>query len=85
VLVDEGKSDGCGACLEACLYDAPTLAPEKNVVFKCTLCSHRIDEGDEPFCVKCCEAEAIFFGDLNDPKKPSLTTDQAKRCLYPET
>ena len=66
VLIDENKCDGCQACLDACPYDALTLDPEKDLVIKCTLCSHRLDKEQEPFCVKCCEAEAIFFGDLND-------------------
>jgi Fe-S-cluster-containing dehydrogenase component len=41
--------------------------PEKEVVQKCTLCAHRVDRGIEPFCVICCETEAILFGNLNDP------------------
>jgi molybdopterin-containing oxidoreductase family iron-sulfur binding subunit len=38
----------------------------KNAAEKCNLCRHRIDEGLEPFCVICCEGQAIYFGDLND-------------------
>ncbi|MCJ7687693.1 MAG: 4Fe-4S ferredoxin, partial [Desulfobacteraceae bacterium] len=34
---------------------------------KCNLCVHRIDSGLEPFCVICCEGQAIHFGDLSDP------------------
>jgi len=41
---------------------------EKEIAEKCNLCVHRIDEGLEPFCVVCCEGQAIYFGDLNDPE-----------------
>jgi Fe-S-cluster-containing dehydrogenase component len=41
---------------------------ETNLVGKCTLCSHRIDQGLEPFCAVCCETEAMHFGDLSDPE-----------------
>jgi Fe-S-cluster-containing dehydrogenase component len=43
------------------------LDDDRNVVRKCTLCAHRVDEGLDPFCVVCCETEAMYFGDLDDP------------------
>lgn len=67
VLMDEEKCDGCQACLPACPYEALLYDEEKNIVRKCTLCAHRIAEGLEPFCVICCETEAMYFGDLHDP------------------
>jgi len=67
VLIDEEKCDGCQACLPACPYDALLYDVGKNVVRKCTLCAHRLEEGLEPFCVICCETEAMYFGDVNDP------------------
>jgi Fe-S-cluster-containing dehydrogenase component len=66
VLVDEEKCDGCQACLSACPYDALVYDTDRNIARKCTLCSHRVDEGLEPFCVICCETEAIYFGDVED-------------------
>ena len=32
-----------------------------------TFVSHRIDQGLEPFCVICCEGQALHFGDLREP------------------
>ncbi len=66
VLVDEEQCDGCQACVSACPYDALVLDDDRNVVRKCTLCAHRVDEGLDPFCVVCCETEAMYFGDLDD-------------------
>ena len=67
VLIDKDKCDGCQACLPACPYDALSYDAKGNLAQKCNLCAYRIDQGLEPFCVRCCETEAIFFGDLNDP------------------
>jgi molybdopterin-containing oxidoreductase family iron-sulfur binding subunit len=33
----------------------------------CTLCVHRIEAGQEPLCVESCTAQAMIFGDLDDP------------------
>ncbi len=67
VLLDSDKCNGCEACISACPYEALSFDHEMNVVQKCNLCAHRLGQGLEPFCVRCCETEAIFFGDLNDP------------------
>jgi len=68
VVLDRDKCEGCKACVDACPYDAIHYDGEKSVVEKCNLCVHRIDQGLEPFCVVCCEGQAMYFGDLNDPE-----------------
>ena len=86
VMVDEKKCDGCQACLQACPYGALVYDAKKNTVRKCTLCAHRIEKGLEPFCKICCEAEAMYFGDLNDPSSSAvkIITTRKSGVLKPE-
>ena len=67
VLLDQEACDGCGACVDVCPYEAISFDTNNEVAEKCNLCSHRIEKGLEPFCVVCCEGQAIHFGDVNDP------------------
>jgi tetrathionate reductase subunit B len=67
VTLDQETCTLCQACIEACPYDIIVFDEDKNLAEKCNLCVHRIDEGLEPFCVLCCEGQALNFGDLNDP------------------
>ena len=67
VILDEETCDGCQTCLDACPYGAIIFNSETDKAEKCNFCIHRIVEGLEPFCVICCEGQAIHFGDLNDP------------------
>ena len=66
VVLAPEKCDGCQACLGACPYDALRFNALSNRVEKCNLCFHRIDQGLEPFCLVCCEGQAMHFGDLQD-------------------
>ncbi|MBS7251588.1 MAG: 4Fe-4S dicluster domain-containing protein [Candidatus Freyarchaeota archaeon] len=68
VVLDETRCDGCLVCIDACPYGAIHFNRSRNVIEKCHFCVHRIDQGLEPFCVVCCEGQAIYFGDLNDPE-----------------
>ena len=38
-----------------------------NTVEKCMMCSSRVDEGKEPYCIEVCPVRARVFGDLDDP------------------
>ena len=66
VALDQNLCTGCEACIEACPYNVIVFNEENSLAEKCNLCVHRIDDGLEPFCVICCEGQAITFGDLND-------------------
>jgi tetrathionate reductase subunit B len=67
VIIDEDLCDGCRACVEACPYGIIYFNENETLAEKCNLCAHRIDKGLEPFCAVCCEGQAIYFGDFNDP------------------
>ncbi len=82
VLVDKHICIGCRYCMMACPYKARSFVHEaienqtlsaprgKGTVESCTMCVHRVDNGDIPACVEACTADnhnAMFFGDLNDP------------------
>jgi Fe-S-cluster-containing dehydrogenase component len=87
VLVDESKCNGCQACLSACPYGVLFYDTEKNIIRKCTLCSHRVRNGLDPFCLVCCEAEAMYFGDIgNRNSSISKLIDRRKAAvLKPES
>lgn len=68
VLIDEKKCNGCKLCVPSCPYDALYFREDKQVVDKCTLCVENIDEGLLPECVRTCPAQAMFFGDLENPE-----------------
>jgi tetrathionate reductase subunit B len=67
VFLDQELCTGCQSCLTACPYNIIIFDDDTTLAGKCNFCTHRVDQGLEPFCVICCEGQAIHFGDLNDP------------------
>ncbi len=67
VMLNQEECTGCKACLSSCPYGVIEFNEETNIAEKCNFCSHRINENLEPFCVICCEGQAMVFGDLNNP------------------
>ena len=53
--------DGCGACIDACIYDPPRIKmhPAKEIAFTCDLCRGR---AEGPMCVEYCNFEALTLG-----------------------
>ena len=66
VILEQELCTGCQLCLTACPYNIIVFDDENNLAGKCNFCFHRVDQGLEPFCVICCEGQALYFGDLND-------------------
>jgi len=86
VILHESACDGCQMCIEACPYDAIHFNPLQNTVQKCNFCTHRIEQNLEPFCVMCCEGQAMHFGDLNDTdgKTAAILAKKETYQLKPE-
>lgn len=59
--------DDCGACLEACPYDAPQFGAEAGAKMqKCDLCAGRWAEGKKPVCVSSCPVHALDAGPVGE-------------------
>ena len=86
VLLEQEKCNGCQACLTACPYGAMVYSSETSLVEKCNFCYHRVDQGLEPFCVICCEGQAMHFGNLDDPASEvaRLVATKVAFTLMPE-
>ena len=73
VAINYESCCGHGNCVDACPYGAIYLDPSAGQAVKCHNCYHRTTPeseggpGLEPACVPTCPAEALYFGDLNDP------------------
>jgi Fe-S-cluster-containing dehydrogenase component len=87
VLVTYSDCIGCRYCMIACPYDARYFRKDLGVVEKCTLCSHRVDQGKLPACVETCPSKVRVFGDLNDPSSPLNQLLETRRHVVkkPET
>ena len=72
VLIDEEKCIGCGACIEACPYNAPVLDEQTQKVGKCDGCYDRVVAGESPVCVEACPARALGFGDADTLEKEGV-------------
>jgi Fe-S-cluster-containing dehydrogenase component len=85
VLVEHSKCIGCGACIQACPYDARYSHPD-GYVDKCTFCIHRVREGKNPACVSVCPTKCMSFGDLDDPnsKIANVLKHRKFKSLAPE-
>lgn len=68
VLVSPNRCFGCQYCIWACPYEARTLNPKTKTVEKCTLCIHKLRQGEQPPCAYTCTTGCRVAGDLNDPE-----------------
>jgi len=57
---------GCQYCTIGCPFNVPKFNPNSKKVFKCTLCSDRVEHGLEPACIKSCPTGCLQFGTKED-------------------
>lgn len=78
VVIDPVKSKGQKEIVNACPYRAIYWNDEMQIPQKCTMCVHRLDEGEkQPRCVESCPSGAMYFGDLDDPASEIATVIKA--------
>jgi formate dehydrogenase beta subunit len=56
------KCIGCQSCSVACPFAKAKYSEEANKVFKCNLCTERVQNNLPPACVKACPTGALKFG-----------------------
>ncbi len=91
VIIDPEKSKGQRQIVDSCPYGAIFWNEELQIPQKCTFCAHLLDQGWKvPRCVEACPADAMFFGDLDDPnsevsrlwgRAEAMSPEQAKGDL----
>lgn len=65
-------------------YEEAKLSKFKTgTVQKCHFCYHRIDEGRPPACVEACPAQALSYGDLEDPESQINIQLKQKKHFQP--
>jgi Fe-S-cluster-containing dehydrogenase component len=87
VIIDPVKAKGQDAIAAACPYGMIFWNGDAQLPQKCTLCAHRLDEGEKsPRCVESCPTGALIFGDLDDPKSDiaALAANADTETLHPE-
>lgn len=63
VLNDAERCVSCGLCQTVCPFDVPRPAAGEKRIVKCDGCAARLSEGEEPWCVAACPADALRFDD----------------------
>lgn len=63
VNLDRELCIGCKYCSWICPFDAPHFNPNGGFMEKCTFCSPRLEDGDQPACVTACPTGALQTGE----------------------
>ena len=87
VLIDPEKAKGQNDIVAACPYRVIYWNSDKQIPQKCTMCAHRLDEGEKlPRCVESCPTGALIFGDLDEPDSEiaKAVAESDTEYLHPE-
>jgi formate dehydrogenase iron-sulfur subunit len=66
VVIDPDVCIGCEYCIYACPWHVISKSEVTGRATKCTMCSDRISENKQPFCVQACPAGALAFGTIDE-------------------
>lgn len=66
VVIDQDVCIGCKYCVYACPWGVISTNEVTKKATKCTMCSDRIADNLEPFCVAACPANALHFGPVKE-------------------
>jgi len=75
VIQNDEKCLGCHVCVTACPHGGMKIMTNGKVG-KCTLCSHRLERGEEPACVAVCPVNSRIYG-----KREKLLREASKRMI----
>lgn len=83
VVIDQNACIGCEYCIHACPWEVITRSDITHKASKCTMCSDRVSEDKQPFCVQACPVDALDFGLSADMSQEAQTrAEQSGGYLY---
>ncbi len=62
LVIDKDVCIGCEYCTHACPWGVIAHDAIARKAYKCTMCSDRLGQGKNPFCVQNCPVSALEFG-----------------------
>ena len=62
VVINQETCIGCEYCIYACPWGVIARNDITHKASKCTMCSDRVSENKNPFCVQACPVQALDFG-----------------------
>ncbi len=66
VAADHSICTGCGTCVTACPYGAPSLHETEGYAIKCDMCATERALGRKPVCVTACPMRALDWGEYDE-------------------
>jgi formate dehydrogenase iron-sulfur subunit len=77
VVIDQNACIGCEYCIHACPWEVITKSDITHKASKCTMCSDRVSDNKQPFCVQACPVDALEFGFSEDMSEHAKTRSEA--------